>query len=877
MAATRRATWIERVWVRLWLAFAAVGLFLAVSFAGVWPRLGPVLHIALLAAFGLALVAALAFAFAAPAPARAAALRRLETTSGVQHRPASSYEDTVSMRADDASTGALWAAHRERLAAQLKRLQPEPPRPDTHRYDPYALRTLGLMGLVLAAGLIGDGRDDRVMAAFRFGPPPLANDARLDAWATPPPYTGRAPLLIADGQKPGVSLMPADGKPFEVPERTMLVIRATGTGGGSLAVDYLAEGRASADRLVSEPIKGLEGVAEIKVELRASGTITVPGQPKPWAFSVLKDSPPRIALVKPPEPTQRGSMKLQYKVEDDYGVQSAEVKLRRLPDDLGDDKTAWARRDVLKGPRPPLDRVPKLPLRLPSPTAGGQNATKAGEAMTFLELGSHPWSGMRVEMVLEAKDAAGQAGRSEAVEMILPARRFSKLLARAIVEQRRRLLSDPRWRPEVVKALAALMMEPEGQLDAQSYVNLRSAYARLQADRSRAALKTTIDQLWHVALRIEDGNLSDAERRLKEAQDKLAKALEEGASEAELEQLMKELRQAMAEYIEQLAKNAEEQDGQDAEDREQQQLGQNDLERMMRQMEQAAKSGAREQAQQMLSEMRDMMDRLQARRSTQAEREAQRQMQKNMEELGNMIGQQQQLMDDTFGEMKKQGDRGRDGNQKQQRGQAGKQGQKGERGQGQQQGERGRGEKGQRGQGRDGQQQGAGENGESAEQGQAGTQQGEGGLRDRQKKLAERMERLKQELRNRGSAGNKEMDAAGEAMEDAERSLEQGALDDATQHQADALEKMREGAQQMQQEQARNGRSRYGENGDTPRDPLGRPQRAQGPDAGTSVKVPKEFEMQRAREILEELRRRSGEATRPPVELDYLDRLLKRF
>ena len=42
-------------------------------------------------------------------------------------------------------------------------------------------------------------------------------------------------------------------------------------------------------------------------------------------------------------------------------------------------------------------------------------------------------------------------------------------------------------------------------------------------------------------------------------------------------------------------------------------------------------------------------------------------------------------------------------------------------------------------------------------------------------------------------------------------------------------------------------------------------------------KVPDAIDMQRAREILEELRRRSGEATRPPVELDYLERLLKRF
>lgn len=875
VVATRRAIWLEQVWVRLWILFAVAGLFLAVSFAGLWPRLGTYTHLGLLAGFATMAASAVVHAALAPWPTREAAVRRLERASNLPHRPATSYEDTLSMRSDDPATSALWEAHRQRLTAALARLRPSPPRPATHRYDPYALRTLALMGLMLATGLMGDASRDRVMAAFRFGPPGLASDARLDAWATPPGYTGRAPLLIADGLRPGVSLAPSDGKPFEVPERTVLVIRATGTGGGQLSVDFKPEGQTPVQRITSEALKGLEGVAELKFELRQSGTMSVPGQPKPWAFAVIKDKPPVISLLKAPEPSQRGSMKLQYKVEDDYGVASAEAKFARLPEEKGDERTAWARREILTGPRPPLERAPKYPLRLPQSNAAAAGSTKAGEAMSFLELGAHPWAGLRVTMTLEAKDAAGQVGRSEPVEMVLPARRFTKLIARAVVEQRRRLVSDPRWRPEVVKGLAAIMLEPEGYLDSQAYLGLRTARARLERDRTRAGLKSVIDQLWHVALRIEDGSLSDAERRLKEAQDKLAKALEEGASEEELERLMKELRQAMNEYIEQLAKQAEENpEGQDGE---QQQLGQNDLERMMRQMEQAAKSGAREQAQQMLSEMRDMMDRLQARKQSQAEREASRQMQKNMDELGNMIGQQQKLQDDTFGEMKRQGDKGRDGQQ--QRG-AGKQGKQGEKGQGQaQSGERGKGQKGERGrgQGQRGEPQGAGESGESGQAGEAGQLDGEGGLKDRQRKLAEKLEKLKRDLQKMGSAGDKEMDGAAQAMDDAERSLQDGALDDATEHQGQALEKMRQGAQQMQQEMAKNGRSRYGENGETPRDPLGRPQRAQGPDAGTSVKVPKEFEMQRAREILEELRRRSGEATRPPVELDYLDRLLKRF
>ena len=43
------------------------------------------------------------------------------------------------------------------------------------------------------------------------------------------------------------------------------------------------------------------------------------------------------------------------------------------------------------------------------------------------------------------------------------------------------------------------------------------------------------------------------------------------------------------------------------------------------------------------------------------------------------------------------------------------------------------------------------------------------------------------------------------------------------------------------------------------------------------VKLPDKSDLQRAREILQELRRRAGENQRPRYELDYLDRLLKRF
>jgi DNA anti-recombination protein RmuC len=163
--------------------------------------------------------------------------------------------------------------------------------------------------------------------------------------------------------------------------------------------------------------------------------------------------------------------------------------------------------------------------------------------------------------------------------------------------------------------------------------------------------------------------------------------------------------------------------------------------------------------------------------------------------------------------------------------------------------------------------------------GQGQSQGGKGQLTQRQRELKDRLGKLQQQMREKGAGGGSpnQLSQAEKAMEDAENALEQGDLDEATQQQGRALEQMRQGAQSMAQEMMRNMPQRYGQSGDTPRDPLGRPQRSQGPDLGTSVKVPDQIDIQRAREILEELRRRLGESTRGTQELDYLERLLRRF
>jgi hypothetical protein len=63
----------------------------------------------------------------------------------------------------------------------------------------------------------------------------------------------------------------------------------------------------------------------------------------------------------------------------------------------------------------------------------------------------------------------------------------------------------------------------------------------------------------------------------------------------------------------------------------------------------------------------------------------------------------------------------------------------------------------------------------------------------------------------------------------------------------------------------------------TERDPFGRPLSNNGTYDQGDVKIPDDNMLQKSRQILDELRRRAGERSRPEIELDYIERLLKRF
>ncbi len=807
-----------------------IGLFLTVSWLGLWLWLPPLGRAAVLIAFALIAVAA-AFPFVfLRMPVAADGLRRLDRGSGLRHRPATAIVDELAVTPQDPHSLALWNAHVERTLAAARAFKAGWPSPRIAARDPYALRGLVLIACIATFIAAGGEHLKRVAAAFDWQGVVLPANFRVDAWVTPPAYTGRPPIILA-GMHPGETARQAGeaGEPVSVPVGSTLVVRAT----GKLNLDVSGKGGVIP---AEEDAHAPAGTQEYRFKITGTGVATLRGvgEDLTWPFNAIPDKPPTIALAKDPEQQARGSLLLSYRLEDDYGVTEARATFVRKQDPATKSEDTH-----------PLYGPPDFALVLP------QARTKNGVGQTIKDLTDHPWAGADVVMTLIARDEGGNEGKSEPFAFRLPERVFTKPLARALVEQRRNLALDAGARPLVTTALDALAMAPEKFTpDAGVYLGLRSVFWSLIRAKTDDDLRDVAARLWSMAVGIEDGNISDAQAALRNAEEALRQALERGAGDQEIKQLMDQLRAAMDRFMqsmqEQLKNN---QQLARPLDRNSRVLRQQDLKSMLDRLENLARNGAKDAARQLLQQLQQMMENLQMA-TPDMNGDDLDDMMSELDELGDMIRQQQDLRDRTF----RQGQDQR--RQNAQRGQQGQQGQQDET--------------------------------------MAELQRNQQALRDRLNKLLEELKNRglgqsqqgKQGPQGQGQNGMDQLGQAGDAMGEAEGDLGEGNAHSAVDSQGRALDALRKGAQglaQSMQQQMGQGPG-PGQNGrlGLPRgqrdtDPLGRPLRGRDFGDDFTVKVPGEIDVQRARRIIEELRRRFGDVLRPQLELDYIERLLKDY
>ena len=820
------------LWEKLWPALAtlatALGLFLAFSWAGLWLVLPPLPR-----AIGLLLFVVITAIAAAPLallrlPSIADGLRRLDRSSGETHRPATAVADEIAANQHDPVAQALWRAHVERALLSARKLKAGWPSPRLSMRDPMALRALVLILAVASFFAAGGEHVKRVTAAFDWSGVVAPANFRIDAWITPPVYTGRPPVMLA-GLRPGETAQNTGlaTAPVAVPAGSQLVIRST----GNVRFDVVRKGGLE-DVPLDAHAALPAGSAERRFVIKSDGSAALHGVGSTdlvWTFTAIPDRAPTIELIKDPERQARGSLRLDYKMDDDYGVVEAHAEFA-----LKDDEDGPAGERMR-----PLFKAPEFPLTLP------QQRTRSGAAQTTRDLTEHPWAGAKVEVTLVARDEAANEGRSEATELQLPQRIFVKPVARALIEQRRILALDADAKPLVLAALDALTIAPEKFTpETPVYLGLRAIFFDLAHANNDDQLREVVARMWEMAVQLEDGNVSQAELALRQAQDALRQALERGATDEELKKLMDQLRAAMDKYLQALAEEMRKNPQQLARplDRNTRMLTQRDLKSMLDRLENLARSGNKDAARQLLEELQSMLENLQMARPGAQGEEGDDDMMSALDELGDMIRKQQQLRDKTF----KQGQDMRRDRQRQQQGQ--------------------------------GQQQ------------LGDLRQDQQGLRDRLNKLLEQLRQRGlgnpgQDQKGQGESDMGQLGSAGEAMGEAEGELGQGDADSAVDSQGRALEAMRKGAQGLAQAMQQNGMSpgpgQPGRNGraraqqDT--DPLGRPMRGREYGDDVTVKVPGEIDAQRARRILEELRKRFGESGRPQLELDYIERLLKDF
>ncbi|MCO4848899.1 MAG: TIGR02302 family protein [Yoonia sp.] len=786
-------------------------------------------------------------------PAKAEAVARVD--AAMPGRPIAAMADAQAVGRDDPASEAVWNAHIAQMKAASRNARPIEPDLRVSDRDPYGLRFIALLFFV-AALMFGSLLRVGSVGEVALGGDTLATGPVWEGWVEPPAYTGKPAIYLNDVPE-GLLIVPAGSK---------ITLRLYGEV-GALTVAETISGR-------TEDLGAASGAQQTFIAT-SSGRLAIDGENgAAWDVRIVADRPPAVDLIGAVEADAMGEMSQPFQAIDDYGVESGTAVIAL-------DLAAVDRRYGLAADP---DAMAPLVLDLPMPFNGDRADF---DAFLVENLSEHPLANLPVILSMSVTDAAGQLGESIPEQMILPGRRFFQPFAKAVIEQRRDLMWAKSNASQVALVLRAISHRPEGLFSNETtYLRMRAIIRRLEGFTDVVltddVAAEVVQAMWDLAVQLEDGTLADARARLARAQERLAEAMRDGASDAEIAELMQELRDATNDYMQMLADQMEPNDGTDQADsgEEGQELRYDELQALMDRIQDLMEQGRMAEAAALMEQLNEMMENLRITQGEGGEGGPRTPGQQSMEDLAETLQDQEDLSDDAFRELQ---DRA---NQQGQQPQGGEQG--GE--QGQQPSENGE----QSGQdGRQGQGQGVGEDGNSGLQGENGTggEGQQGALADRQQALRDELQRQRDGLPNLdGEAGDiarQSLDRAGGAMDGAEEALRNGDMAEAIDRQAEAMDALRDGMRSLNQALAQNNSSEPGqgtERGEAQgrtepsrRDPLGRELGNTGQFGTDESLLQGEDVYRRAEEILDEIRRRSAEQNRPQIERDYLRRLLDQF
>ncbi len=590
----------ERVWPAVTPALGLVCVFLCASLLDLPRHLPPEPHLIALVLFGLATLALLGMGLRrVRRPSAAEADRRLEADTGLRHQPLAVLQDRPATGGD-----ALWALHVARARAQITRLRLRLPRPMLAAIDRRALRALAIIALFACVTIAGPDAPALLLRALSpgFTPPPAPPAPLLQAWITPPAFTGLAPIFLkAEG---GSILAPVGAK-----------LTASLTGGTGEPVLVLGTTATPFTRLDA-------GSFQIEQELTHDGRLTIRRaghEAYGWDLTVVADEPPEVVFPEPPG-AQRGNpplARLPWQVHHAYGVTALQAELH-------------------------LKARPTPALVLPIPLPG--NTPKAAKGVRTQDLTPNPWAGLPVTAQLVAKDAAGLEGRSTIETFTLPERRFTHPVARALMAIRKQLSLTPDQRDPAVAAIGHLASLPDTwDNDTSGFLNLTAIASLLAHNHDEAAVADAQSRMWELALHLDEGAGDRTAKALAAARQALQEMLDaekrgETIDRNELDRRAKALQEALQKRLDALSEQARRDPSTDAFDPDSHPMDKQEMQRLAEQMRQAERNNDDKTAQDKLAELDKMMEALKQGRPergqmTQRERERAQQRQKGQQQM----------------------------------------------------------------------------------------------------------------------------------------------------------------------------------------------------------------------------------------------------
>ncbi|HET7083935.1 MAG TPA: DUF4175 family protein [Rhizomicrobium sp.] len=600
----------ERILPRLWPAFGFAGFYLALALTGIfafipWPAQSLILAATITASAWTLYQGFADFTW----PKNLDAARKLERDSGLKHRPISERYDVLV--GEDPFAAALWALHQARTLPD--RLRIALPRTNIAARDPQGLRWYLLVavtvGLVMARGETAS----RLINAFDSG---AGAAASLDAWVDPPPYTGM----------PLTSLRIGDDSIIRVPKGSVLNLRVH----GAPRTPGLSAGSNAAPRFAGEDGEYSSNVilsTDARVRVQVGGHAI--GK---WNIQAVADAPPTVTLTAQPSRTEQLATKFAFKSDDDYGIAGIRAVLRPVG-----------------GHGKPL--VVELPLP--------ETNAKHVDQNSYIDLTGHPYAGLMVEGRLEARDAIGQKGESAPFRFRLPARVFTDPLARALIEQRQNLATaDTAGRKTVMLTLDALTIDPERfyQNKNDIFLALRSAFNGVKNAKSEPDIARVEDMLWQTALKLERGGLLSAAEELRKLQMMITAALASGAPQEVIDELLKRYNEAMQRYVAAMAANPPPPDQQPLSP-DSKTLGMDDVQTLLKMIQQLSEAGDRQKAAQLLAMLQSMLENMRMAENGKGGQGMQNKaLNDKLQKFGNLMGKQRSLLDKTFRQSQGQAD-----------------------------------------------------------------------------------------------------------------------------------------------------------------------------------------------------------------------------